>query len=90
MINTPANFSSKCEVKSECGFKEDMSHKYNCKLYNTETPKIPFEKIFRGNLKEQITVFNKFLQNMEKRSYLKQTSNPSDPCGLLLFSLRDK
>ena len=41
MINIPANFSSKCEVKCKCGFKEDMSHICNCKLYNTETPEIP-------------------------------------------------
>ena len=90
MINIPANFSSKCEVKCECGSKEDMSHIYNCMLYNTEIPEIPFEKIFSGNLNEQIVVFNKFSQNMEKRSNLKQTSNPSDPCGPLLYSLRDK
>ena len=90
MINIPANFSSKCEVKCECGSKEDMSHIYNCMLYNTEIPEIPFEKIFTGNLNEQIVVFNKFSQNMEKRRDLKQTSNPSDPCGPLLYSLRDK
>ena len=90
MIGIPANFSSKCEIKCDCGVKEDMDHIYNCKLYNMKKPEIPFEKIFRGNLNEQIMVFKKFSQNMEKRSNMKQTSNPRDPCDPLLYSLWDK
>ena len=67
MIEIPANFSSKCEIKCDCGVKEDMDHIYNCKLYNMKKPEIPFEKIFRGNLNEQIMVFKKFSQNMERK-----------------------
>ena len=40
---------------------------------------IPFENIFEGKLKEQITVFNKFSENMEKKSQMEKTSYPSDP-----------
>ena len=89
MVNIPANFSSKCEINCECGLKEDMAHIYNCEIYNMKKPEIPFEKIFEGNLKEQIIVFNKFSENMKKRSQMKTTSNPIDPCDPLLYSVRD-
>ena len=36
MINIQSNFSSKCEVKCECGEKETMNHIYECKLYNND------------------------------------------------------
>ena len=78
MIDIPANFSSKIEVKCECGANEDMVHIYECEQYNMENPEIPFEKIFDGNLKQQITVYNKFAQNLKTRNNLKQTSNPGN------------
>ena len=90
MIEIPANFSSKCEIKCKCGVKEDMDRIYNCKIYNMKKPEIPFERIFKGNLNEQIVVFRRFSQNMEKRGNMKITSNPSDPCDPLLYSLWDK
>ena len=43
-----------------------------------ENPEIPFEKIFDGNSKQQITVYNKFAQNLKTRNNLKQTSNPGN------------
>ena len=78
MIDIPANFSSKIEVKCKCGANEDMVHIYECEQYNMENPEIPFEKIFDGNLKQQITVYNKFAQNLKTRNNLKQTSNPGN------------
>ena len=86
MINIPTNISSKSEVKCECGLKEDMSHIYECDLYNMVNPEIPFEKIFTGNLKEQIVVYNKFVQNMNTRNIMKQTSTPGDQLDPLLYS----
>ena len=86
MIDIPANFSSKSEMKCECGFKEDMSHIYECGLYNMVNPEIPFDKIFTGNLKEQIAVYNKFAQNMKTRNLRKQTSTPGDQFDPLLYS----
>ena len=85
MINIPANFSSKCEMKCKCGQIEDMAHIYECGLYNMKTPEIPFEKIFEGNLKQQIEVYNKFAQNLETRN-LKRTSYPGDHYDPLLYS----
>ena len=86
MINIPANFSSKSEMKCECGLKEDMSHIYECGLYNMVNPEIAFEKIFTGNLKEQIAVYNKFARNLKTRNLWKQTSTPGDQFDPLLYS----
>ena len=49
-------------------------------------PEIPFDKIFTGNLKEQIAVYNKFAQNMKTRNLRKQTSTPGDQFDPLLYS----
>ena len=55
-----------------------MSNIYECDLYNLEEkPTIPYQKIFNGNLNEQITVYKKFKQNMIKRE---ETKDTSDPC----------
>ena len=48
-----------------------------------------FRKIFDGNLKQQIEVYNKFAQSMEKRKTLKQISHPIDSTNPLSLSLRD-
>ena len=86
MINIPYNFSSKSEHKCECGQIETMSHIYHCELYNEENqPALPYEKIYCGNLNEQIEVYKKFKQNLEKRETMKQTSNPCD-FGPLFYS----
>ena len=45
-----------------------MLHIYECDLYNQEEkPTISYQKMFNGNLNEQITVYKKFKQNMIKR-----------------------
>ena len=85
MINIPANLSSKCEKKCECEQKKDMAHIYECELYNMKKPEIPFGKIFDGNLKQQIAVYNKFAQNLKARN-LKQTSYPGDHIDQLFYS----
>ena len=76
MINIQANFSSQSEIKCGCGAKEDMTHIYECEKYNSVSPEIPFEKIYNGNLKQQLSVYNKFAQNWKTRNDLIQTSNP--------------
>ena len=79
MINIPNNFSSKCDFKCVCGQREDIKHVYICeKLNGQKQPIIQYEKIFNGNLKEQIEVYRKFEQNLAKREQLKETSNPCD------------
>ena len=52
-------------------------------------PKIPFDKIFKGKLKEQIMVYENFARNMKLRNNMKQTSHP----GINLihcYTVRDK
>ena len=88
MINIPSNFSSKDETKCKCGALEKMVHIYECDLYNNEKLIIPFERIFNGNLNEQIAVYEKFKQNMEKRKHLNETSYPCDLSDPLLYSRR--
>ena len=64
-----------------CDSIEDMNHIYNCEYLNEEEPKIEFERIFKGNLFEQIRVFRKFEKNMKKRNEEKSKTNqiPCDP-----------
>ena len=69
MIDIPANFSSNIESKCQCGKKEDMQHIYECQKYNEKKqPSIQYEKIFHGNLTEQVLVYEKISENLEKRN----------------------
>jgi hypothetical protein len=88
MTKIPYNFSSNSDKKCKCGKREDMLHIYECELYNQkEKPTIPFEKIYNGNLNEQITVYKKFKQNMIKREEDEATSDPCDQLDpLYIFS----
>ena len=51
-----------------CKQREDMNHIYNYKYQNKESNKIPFGKIYTGNLNEQIKVFRIFEENLKKRN----------------------
>ena len=44
MIDIPANFSSKCETKCECGMQEDMNHIYECELFSEKRTKYHLKK----------------------------------------------
>ena len=45
-----------------------MQHIYMCQLWNKEEqPLLSYEKIFNGNLIQQILVHKKFKQNMLRR-----------------------
>ena len=68
MINISANFSSKCEKICECGQDENMALLYKCYSYNIKTQEMTLGKIFDGNLKQQIAVYNKFALNLKTRS----------------------
>ena len=50
------------------GKMEDMEHIYICeKLNGQKQPILQYDKIFNGNLIEQIEVYRKFEQNLAKR-----------------------
>ena len=91
MINIQSNFSSKCEVKCECGEKETMNHIYECKLYNNDRKTtIQYEKVYNGNLKQKIEIYKKFKENLVKKEELRQSiSNPCD-FSPLFSTVRDK
>ena len=96
MVDIPSNFSkSKGEKTCICKQEENMKHIYNCEVLNSETHKLPFEKIFSGNMNEQIEVFKRFDKNFETRNKLKsENSFPcdpnSDPLSLVKCTVMDK
>ena len=80
MIEIGNNFGKKenCII---CKTNEDMSHIYSCKFWNKRENELPFEKIYNGNLNEQVKVFRKFEQNMKTRNdeIEKNKNLPCDP-----------
>ena len=85
MVEIPANFPNpKIENICICGEKEDMKHIYQCETINDgEQPVLKYEKIFEGNICEQIEVFRKFERNFENRKNLNEIKKedliPRDP-----------
>ena len=65
MIDIPANFGG--TNTCICGMEEDMAHIYNCGIYKGKQPILVYEKIFSGNIREQIEIFRLFEQNFEER-----------------------
>ena len=64
-----------------------MQHIYNCEFYCKKEEKLPYQKIFNGNIKQQIEVFKFLEENFEKRRKL--TTEKQPPCDLVsdpLFS----
>ena len=63
MINIPSNFSSNCEFKCKCGENENMKHIYECKILNKdEKTTVQYEKVYNGNLRQQLEVYKIFKQ----------------------------
>jgi hypothetical protein len=44
-----------------------MEHIYLCETLNQETRILPYEKIYNGNINEQITIFEIFERSLEIR-----------------------
>ena len=92
MINIPSNFSSNSEIKCRCGQIETMTHIYECDILNKkEKMTVAHEMIYNGNLRQQLDVYKKFKQNMDKREQLKDETI-SNPCDSLVrcISVRDQ
>ena len=77
MIYINANFSSnKKQIDTcPCGMVEDMEHIYLCKLLNSEEIKVQYKQIYNGNIIQQITVFRRFMINIENRAKIKNENN---------------
>ena len=91
MIDIPYNFSGKNkENKCECNETEDMLHIYNCEMLNTNEPNLPYETIFKGNIKQQIEVYKIFKQNLNQRQFLmNENESPCDPDEIHCISVMD-
>ena len=48
-----------------------MEHIYICKILNNEEPNIPYNKVFIGNIGEQVSILRRFLTNMKQREQMK-------------------
>ena len=93
MTDIPDNFP-KSEIKHICfcGEPEDMAHIYNCKILNEGViQNEKYENIFNGNIDQQLKIFKKFEQNLEKREQLQKSRiEPEPPCDPIkdpLFSV---
>ena len=83
MTRISYNFGKK-EEKCLCGNIETMLHIYTCEIINPLKSEIPYSELYNGNLKNQIEIFRRFEQNMEKRNEMKNEKNiPCDPCDPL-------
>ena len=82
MVEISTNFPTKyTNNRCECGEIEEMVHIYNCEMF-VKLP-IPYEKIYNGNIQEQIEVFKKFEEKMSEREKLKNCIvPPRDPFGI--------
>ena len=82
MTNIPNNFP-KSDIKTicQCGSIEDMEHIYQCELINIQSGDniLPYQKIYSGNINEQIEVFRKMRKNLKIREDMKNLESPCDP-----------
>ena len=49
-----------------------MPHIYSCMSLNERNPVVPFEKVNNGSISEQHEILQRFEQNLNKRSEIKQ------------------
>ena len=73
MVDIPDNFSSdSIETVCICREREIMSHIYYCNILSeNKNEKVLYEKIYDGNLVQQIEVCKRFEENLEVRERIK-------------------
>ena len=80
-----SDLETKWKNECVCSELETMKHNYVCETLNGETkPKTKYEKIYNGEIEEQIEVFRKFEENLEKREKLKNPPRDPSICDLLV------
>ena len=64
-----------------CDSNQDMKHIYLCEFLNEQQIRIPYEKVYEGNIFEQTTILRIFEKNMNKlnEEKLKKNQSPCDP-----------
>ena len=87
MIDIPNNFPGRKEHNQcVCGETEEMTHIYNCEMLKKCETELTYEKIFIGNMKQQIEVYKIFKQNLEQREILRSKCDPDE---IHCFSVMD-
>ena len=92
MVQIPNNFpKSENKAKFFCGEIEDMSHIYNCKIFNEEMNlSEKYENIYNGTIIQQTEILKKFEQNMEKREQIMKENEPLFVCSASVYSFVDR
>ena len=88
MVEIPQNFGKK--ENCVCGTEETMSHIYSCEYLNIEEIQLEYEKIFNGNISEQISIFRRFEHNLKTRNEIrleKETETNNLPCDQFIDPL---
>ena len=68
MVDIPANFpKTKEETICFCGKIETMNHIYECEILVSEKERVPYDKIYSGDINEQTEVFRRMEKHLEKR-----------------------
>ena len=57
-----------------------MNHIYECKFLNPKKKEISYEKIYTGNLFQQLKIFRIFQENMKTRKAEIQNNDTNIPC----------
>ena len=52
-----------------------MSHIYSCEYLNIEEIQLEYEKLFNGNISEQISIFRRFENNLKARNKIRLETN---------------
>ena len=84
MVDISSNFSSsKLVTNCICGEQESMQHIYNtCKMLSIDKNSLPYEKIYFGQVNEQIEILQKLEENLKRRDTIINLNNePCDPSG---------
>ena len=83
MVDIKSNFNKKNEKQiCICGYTETMEHIWNCKELNTDRIQMEeYQKIFNGNITEQIGIFEAFMEKLERyKNQNEKMKHPGDPC----------
>ena len=59
--------------------KENISHIYECKSLNEQQAKLPYNKIYNGNLNNQLEIFRRLEKSLKERDKVKTNIFPCDP-----------
>jgi hypothetical protein len=89
MVNISSNFSSsKLVTNCICGEQESMQHIYNtCKMLTIDENSLPYEKIYFGEVNEQIEILQKLEENLKRRDTILNLNNePCDPSKISFLS----